>query len=272
MKRKPVVAGSFYPGDAVILNRELDNFFSSAKITETYKDILGIIAPHAGYMYSGGCAAFAYKAISCYDFETAVIIAPSHRYGHFSFSVGNFESYLTPLGELQVNKSLVEMLLSKEDFIFAEAAHYCEHSLEIQLPFLQKIKKNIKIVPVLFGNQNLENSQILCNALWELYNESAEKLIFIISTDLSHYHQAWQAEEMDSEFLRFFENGNSSLLAKSISRGETEACGFGGVLSMLELAQKTTYDKRAVLQYTHSGKITGDSSQVVGYASAIIYR
>ncbi|MFC1898332.1 AmmeMemoRadiSam system protein B, partial [Candidatus Cloacimonadota bacterium] len=110
MKRKPLVAGSFYPGSSSILKKDIDNYLNGVLETKKFNDILGITVPHAGYIYSGQCAAYGFKAIQQKDFETAVIIAPSHRYAHFKFSVGNFESYLTPFGEVGVDHHYVNEL------------------------------------------------------------------------------------------------------------------------------------------------------------------
>ncbi|MDO9576711.1 MAG: AmmeMemoRadiSam system protein B [Candidatus Cloacimonadales bacterium] len=272
MKRKPIVAGSFYPGITSVLANDIDHYLSNVQTLKKHNDILGITVPHAGYFYSGQCAAYGFKAIQHKDFEVAVIIAPSHRYGHFRFSAGNFESYLTPLGEVEVDQQMVEKLLTYDDFQFIPAAHNSEHSLEVQLPFLQVVKPSARIVPILVGNQTFENSERLANILQQEFADRLDKTIFIISTDLSHYYEGRIAEKMDSIFAANLAGLNIQRLEKELENHKCEACGMGGVLTLMHLAEKLNYGKAEILNYTHSGKTTGDDSQVVGYLSALVYK
>ncbi len=272
MKRKPIVAGSFYPGSSAILKNDIDHYFSNVPAMKRHDDILGITVPHAGYVYSGQCAAYGFKAIQQKDFEIAVIIAPSHRYGHFKFSVGNFESYLTPLGEAEVDQQFVDKLLTYDDFQFYPTAHHSEHSLEVQLPFLQIIKPSAQIVPILFGNQSFENSKRLAEILHQEFADHLAKTIFIISTDLSHYYDGGTAEKMDAIFASNLVGLEIEMLEKELGNHKCEACGIGGTLTLMHLAKKFHYDNAMILNYTHSGKVSGDDSQVVGYLSAMVYK
>ena len=272
MKRAPIVAGSFFPGNATILRKDIESYLSQISNIKEYEDILGVVVPHAGYFYSGQCAAYGYKAIQQKEIEIAVIIAPCHRIGNFTFSVGNFESYLTPLGEVEVDKQIVERLLTYKEFQFLPSAHKSEHSLEVQLPFLQMIKPAARIVPILFGDQSLENSKILAKILHLEFADKLDKTIFIISTDLSHYHESEIAEKMDSIFTNNLIGLDIDGLEEALYDHRCEACGMGGSLTLMHLANKLNYNKAETLNYTHSGKISGDDSQVVGYLSAAIHK
>jgi len=272
MKRNPIYAGTFYPGESVILRADIEHYLSRVTLTTTERDILGIISPHAGYIYSGQCAAFGYKALSFRHFTTAVIIAPSHRYGHFRFSVGNFEAYLTPLGEVRVDHEIVTKLLSYPEFSFHPIAHNSEHSLEVQIPFLQVIKDKVRIVPILLGNQTPENSVLLADILYNEFKDKMAETIFIISSDLSHYHPAPEAESMDGKLLDYLRSLDTDKMVKAIYDEKIEACGYGGILTILNLCRKFNYTRNQILNYTHSGKVTGDNYQVVGYSSAAFFR
>ncbi len=244
----------------------------NVSIKNSFEDILGVISPHAGYVYSGQCAAYSFSAISKKKFKTAVIIAPSHRHGNFKFSAGNYESYLTPLGEVEIEKAIVEKLLTYADFTFHTLAHNTEHSLEVQLPFLQMVNKKAKIVPILLGNQTFENSEKLAEILIKEFRDQMEDTVFIISSDLSHYYQGNVASAMDSQLIDLIAANDMESIAEKIFERKIEACGFGGIMVILQLARKLDYDRTAILNYTHSGQITGDDSQVVGYLSAAIHK
>ncbi|MBN1327127.1 MAG: AmmeMemoRadiSam system protein B [Candidatus Cloacimonetes bacterium] len=272
MIRKPIVAGTFYSEKAELLRKQLEIYLLNAPIEKEYGDILGLISPHAGYVCSGQCAAYGYNVLKQKNFKLAVIIAPSHQVGGFRFSVGNFEAYQTPLGNIEVDQEVVKAFLNKEYFEFIPAAHKHEHSLEVQLPFLQFINPSAKILPVIFGVQNSENSQILALELADYFKDKLAETVFIISSDLSHYHDSFKAQAMDSKLSKLVESGDIDGLSGGFSLREMEACGFGGILTFLRLAKLLDYDKIENLNYDHSGNVTHDYSQVVGYLSTVIYR
>ena len=272
MIRKPVVAGAFYPGSSKVLKNQITEFMNNAPIDKEYKNILGIISPHAGYIYSGQCAAYGFNVLKQKDFDLAVVIAPSHRFGSFRYSVGSFDAYTTPLGEVSVDTELTEALLKSDEFDFHDLAHNSEHSLEVQLPFLQMVNPNTKILPILLGSQSAKNSQNLSKVLSELFKERLEKTVFIISSDLSHYHDKETASKMDLLLAENVEKNDIEELEKNINFHNVEACGFGGILTLLHLAKILGYNKIETLKYTHSGDVSGDYSQVVGYLSSIVYK
>lgn len=272
MIRRPVVAGTFYPGIPETLKNQVLIFLHNAEVPDNYENALGIISPHAGYVYSGQCAACGFNALKQKKFDLAVIIAPSHRFGSFKYSVGKFKEYITPLGHVPVDMELVEELLKRDDFDFHPGAHNSEHSLEVQLPFLQMINPDAAILPILMGDQTSENSKILAEVLTDMFKNKLDKTVFIISSDLSHYYNSEKALTMDTLLSENVEKKSIRKLEKNLKSRKVEACGFGGILTLLHLAKKLGYDKTENLKYTHSGEISGDNSQVVGYLSSVVYK
>ena len=272
MIRRPVVAGGFYPGTQNVLEQQVREFLENVEKENEFEDILGIISPHAGYVYSGQCAAYGFKAIQQRDFKTAVIIAPSHRFGDFKYSVGDFEEYMTPLGKIEVNRKLTKQLLDYDELDFFPFAHNSEHSLEVQLPFLQIINSQAQIVPILLGNQSVENSRNLAKILVKIFSDKLATTVFIVSSDLSHYYDGNTALNMDLELASQIETMQIEKVEKLFSEHRAEACGFGGILTLLYLAKDLHYTHVKNLKYTHSGEVSGDSKQVVGYLTSIVYK
>ncbi len=272
MIRNPVVAGSFYPGDSSILTNMITDYLQKAIIREEQGDILGVIAPHAGYVYSGQCAAFSFNALKKKDFDLAVIIAPSHRFADFDFSLGDYDEYLTPLGGVKVAKDIINDLKVRYKMGTSYYANNIEHSLEVQLPFLQQVKPNAKIVPILLGEQNPENSRRLASILAEYFKDRLERTVFIISSDLSHYYDSETAIEMDTELAANLENMDINKMEEDMKLGNVEACGIGGILTLMNLAKEFNYSKIKNLDYRNSGEVSGDYKQVVGYLSSCVYK
>lgn len=270
--RRTLVAGAFYPGEQGILERQISDYLAKVELENKYKHIMGIISPHAGYMYSGQCAAYGFKALQQKDFNRAVIIAPSHRAGGFRFSVGDYDEYETPLGNVIVDKQAVSKLLDLSGFDFIPSAHSSEHALEVQLPFLKHINPEAQIVPIVYGNQNPLNSRELAESLAEQFKDELATTVFIISSDLSHYYDAFSAEMMDKRLIELVQKADIKRLENELSTHRIEACGFGGILTILNLSNKLGYSKIDTLSYTHSGKITLDNSQVVGYMATAFYK
>ena len=272
MNRNPVVAGSFYPGDSSILKNMINDYLQKAIIKDDQRDILGVISPHAGYVYSGQCAAFSFKALKKKNFDLAVIIAPSHRFADFDFSLGDYDEYLTPLGGVKVAKKIVNELKNKFNMRTSHYAHNIEHSLEVQLPFLQQIKPDAKIIPILLGEQNPENSKQLAEILSEYFKDRLDSTIFIISSDLSHYYNSDIATKMDTRIAENLENLDINKMEEDLQQGKIEACGMGGILTLLYLAKQLNYTGITNLDYRNSGEVSGDYEQVVGYLSSCVYK
>ena len=268
--RRCIVDGMFYPENKRELSKSINKYL---KVKENFHDadrIIGIIAPHAGYYYSGQCAGYAYKAIKSKNYKTAIIIAPSHKFNHFSFSVGTYESYETPLGNYPVNEDIAEKILENPNFVFYPEVHNVEHSIEVQIPFLQIVKPDCDFVPILIGEQSLENSKILADEIYNLIKDKPKDFLIICSSDLSHYHPAEDAYALDKLLMRYIGKLNIDLMIMDYSHHKVEACGIGGILTMMLLAEKMDL-KVEHLKYMTSGDVSGETSQVVGYLASVIY-
>jgi len=265
-----VLAGSFYPSDPNELKNQIVSYIAEVELDKNYENPLGIISPHAGYVYSGKCAAYGFKALKKKNFKLAVIIAPCHRYIGFEYSVGNFEAYRTPLGLAKIDEVEVSKLLSNEKFQFLPKAYQNENSLETQIPFIQLIKPDAQILPILIGNQCKDNSRYLARTLYKRFKDRLSEVVFIASSDLSHYHESKIATEMDGRIAKSIKSGNINALLENIDNRDSEACGYGPIMTLLYLSEFSGYDQIENLNYTHSGEISGDNNQVVGYLSSII--
>jgi hypothetical protein len=250
--REPAVSGLFYPNESGELARVVDFYLEMAEKEEINGSLVGLIVPHAGYAYSGGVAAHAYKLVEK-DFRRVIILAPSHHSYFHGASYPDYTHYKTPLGVIPVEKIEVEKKL-----VSVPEAHIKEHSIEVQLPFLQRVLEEFQIVPILTGEVSyLELADFLLPLL-------DEQTLLIASSDLSHYHSWEEALKLDSICLDAFESID---LAKM---GGCEACGKIPLLTILEIARRLNLESK-VLEYKNSGDITGDKRRVVGYAAVAFY-
>jgi len=269
--RKSIIAGSWYPDIPDLLRDEVFRYMEKASIPEIPEKPVAIISPHAGYLFSGGVAGYAYKSVSSYAYTSAVVISPSHR-AFFPFvSVWKSGGFETPLGIVEVDEELCGRLLeSSEIFRDDQRAHLSEHALEIQLPFLQSALQDCKLCPLIMGRQDLSLCEDLARALVEQI-PNPEEVLVVASSDLSHFHPAKQAEIMDSTISRHIEEFDIDGLSQDLEHGGGEACGGGPILAALLYAKALGRTTARVLRYAHSGHITGDNTSVVGYLSAVVY-
>ena len=269
--RQPAVAGMFYPDKKLDLDREIAKYLENAPEIDVPGKILGIIAPHAGYMYSGGVAARAYRQILDYDIDVVVVISPSHREYFTEISVFNGSAYATPLGLIPVEKNLaMELADTNSQIILSEKGHrFEEHALEVQLPFLQKVLEDFQLIPIVMGEHSKDNINTLANGLSTILKN--KKALIVASSDLSHFYDASKAKSMDKivheKVAAFDEEG----LFGELQAGTCEMCGGGPVLAVMHTCQLMGAKNSRVLMYRHSGEITNDRSEVVGYLSAILY-
>jgi len=265
-------AGSFYPGSNVKLASMVDGFIKAARVPETEGKIFAIIAPHAGYVYSGGVAGYSFKAIQGKPFETVIIIGPTHRYHFNGVSVYGKGFFSTPLGRVEIDSEVAAALInSSERISFKKEVFAGEHSVEVEIPFLQRALKDFKIVPVIMGRLTYENCEALGRALAGVIGED-ERILVVASTDMSHYKSYRQALQMDRFTISLLTRLKPRLLFDHIQRGVSELCGAGPVLSTLIAANELNINKIRVLKYANSGDVTGDKQRVVGYMAAVLYR
>ena len=269
--RQAAIAGSWYPGKPSILQQDIEKYFRAVPDSGVKGEIVALVAPHAGYMYSGQVAAHAYKAVSGYEYSTVVVISPSHR-AYFPFvSVWKSGAFETPLGSLEVDETLCERLAAVPG-VFTDdiRPHEAEHALEIQLPFLQAVLPPFRLCPLIMGRQDPDVCRDLARALHKSI-ENHDEVLIVASSDLSHFHSADIAEAMDSRVAQAIDRFDIEGLIRDLKHTKSEACGGGPVLTALMYAQALSRTESMVLKYAHSGHITGDNSSVVGYLSAVIY-
>lgn len=269
--RASIIAGTWYPGSEKRLRDEINLMLDITKPGKNYENILGVISPHAGYSYSGKTAAYAYNAIKDKDYETVVVIAPSHCEYFKGISVYNGDAYETPLGQLNINSEMRNKLVNSGNLIFAGDKGHSpdEHSLEIQLPFLQVVLGNFNLLPVVIGDQRRENVFELAEKLAAIKDD---KTLIVVSTDLSHFHPKHEAEILDGIVRQEISQLDYEGLQRALERDTCEACGGGGVVALLKAAEILNYKKAEVLNIVDSGDVTGDNDRVVGYLSAVIYK
>lgn len=271
--RKPAVAGSFYPGDPDELREMISSYLDSAgQLSDEFKNdkIIGIVSPHAGYVYSGPVAAYGYNYLALSSLNRFVVIAPSHRGRFNGVSVIPKGLYKTPLGDVEIDSDLGERLEKRDLFGFIKEAHEVEHSLEVQIPFLQMVKPEAVIVPLVIGTTDPGLCSIIGKTIAEEIKLSGKEYGIIISTDLSHYHSYDKAVKKDRGFIDALECFDERRVAEVISSGDSEACGEGGVLAGITLAREVGAKKIKTVKYANSGDTAGSKDQVVGYLSALI--
>ncbi len=269
--RQPAVAGLFYPDKKIELEREIARYLESAPEIDVPGRISGLISPHAGYMYSGGVAARAYRQILDNEIDIVVVVSPSHREYFTEISVFNGSAYATPLGLVPVDKTLAhELAESNPQIILSEKGHrFEEHALEVQLPFLQRVLEDFQLIPIVMGEHSKDNIETLAGSLYSVLKD--KKALLVASSDLSHFYDASKAETMDNivkdKVSAFDEDG----LFDELQSGSCEMCGGGPVISVMRACQLLGAKNSQVLMYRHSGEVTNDRSEVVGYLSAILY-
>lgn len=270
--RKPAVAGMFYPGSLSKLKPEIEIYLSNVKKVHIDGKITALIVPHAGYMYSGQVAAHAYKQIEGMSFDSVIMVGVSHRVPFRGVAIYKSGAYETPLGIVKVDESLASELMEKTDmFGFYPNADASEHSLEVQVPFLQVVLPELKIVPILMREWSDMIGYALSDALSEVMKD--RNILLIASTDMSHYHQYKEAVSMDETALTSIKRMDIEQLEDDLASGEVELCGAGGVIVTLMTAKKLGANSIKILDYANSGDVTGNRSEgVVGYFSAVIYK
>jgi len=270
--RRPAVAGAFYPGSANELRSDIDDFLANVEKIPIDGKIVALMVPHAGYIYSGQVAAHAYKQIEGMDFDSVIMLGVSHRVPFTGVNIYKSGAYETPLGVVKVDEELASALVDQTDlFESHDNADAAEHSLEVQVPFLQVVLSNFKIVPILMRNWNDMIGHAVSDAIVE--STKAKNALIVVSTDMSHYHPYKEAVSMDDVALTSIKRMDVEQLQDDLMSGEAELCGAGAVLTTLMVAKKLGADGIEILKYANSGDVTGDKSDgVVGYFSAVIYK
>ena len=280
MLRQPAVAGAFYPRDAENLKRLIEScFLDESGVGEIPKlnDFEGadypinIMVPHAGYQYSGAVASHGYCKLVQNGFpEVFIIISPNHTGFGTEISIFNEGEWVTPLGSIEVDSEFADEIISISDIASADFhAHMREHSIEVQLPFLQYFSTDFKIVPITMGTQNFVTSSDLSNAIFEAGNKLGKSYCVIASTDLSHFNNQEKANKVDGFVLEDIEEMNEFKLFEEVIQFNITMCGYGPVMTTIGLSKRLGKNNCEILSYQTSGDVTGDFTSVVGYASGV---
>jgi AmmeMemoRadiSam system protein B/AmmeMemoRadiSam system protein A len=265
--RKSLLAGSWYPKDADALSKQIDGLLQNAKLpASSPPKILALIVPHAGYIYSGQVAAHAYKLIQGQNYDTVVIIAPSHRYGFEGCSIYLRGGYQTPLGIAQVDESVATEISKATGFPYIAQAHQEEHAVEIQVPFVQRVLPEAKIVPIVMGYPRKYTIERLAAGLKKAL--SGKNVLLIASTDLSHFLSKEEANKKDHETISLIQEFKTCTLQRKCEEGENIMCGGGPVVAALLYAKNLAQVE--ILSYADSSVAGGDESRVVGYLAAAL--
>jgi AmmeMemoRadiSam system protein B/AmmeMemoRadiSam system protein A len=267
--RKPAFAGAFYDGDKALLAARIDGYLSAVKdLPAIAAEVRALVCPHAGYVYSGQTAAFAYKLVQGRPYETVIIIGTSHQYpldGCSIYLKGGFE---TPLGVVPVDEELAGRIARASGFSYIAEAHAKEHSVEVQVPFIQRALPDAKIVPIVLGYPSRRNVYSLANGLAEAAGD--KKVLIVASTDLSHYLSKADANSVDAKTISLVRNISADTLITRCANGENIMCGGGGVAAMLIALKKAGQPRVEVLRYSDSSEASGDEGHVVGYLAAAV--
>jgi AmmeMemoRadiSam system protein B len=266
--RKTVVAGTFYSANPEILESEVSKMIvnNSKKINSTV-----LISPHAGYVYSGNCAGKGYGSIVIP--ERVIILGLDHSGSGYPYAIDAHCDWQMPFGTVSIDDEL-RTLLDKESNIFKidKTAGLNEHSIEVQIPFLQYLNPDVKILPIYISGYNYYEHEICGNELANLIKKIDEDILIVASTDMSHYVSADFAKEKDSLAIKEIENLNPKGLLDTVMSERISMCGVLPVTLSLITAKNLGADKTKIINYTNSGEVSGDFEQVVAYLSMAVYK
>lgn len=274
--RLPAVAGTFYPGDPVTLARVIDGYLAEAVRFEPEPSIL--IVPHAGYVYSGGVAAHSFKQALDRDYARVIILGFNHSasYGFDGAAVWPAGAWRTPLGDVPIDVDFARQLLNTSTVFFTDRAiHLDEHSLEVEVPFIQRVLPGVPIVPISIGRPTLENARAIADALTIGLADHPKSLV-VVSTDLAHYPRYRDANRVDGSSLQAvmsldtlaLEAWDKEAMSKRTPNLHTTMCGKGPVLVAMMLAASIGAEQVTLIKYANSGDVPeGEQSRVVGYAA-----
>jgi len=270
--REPSVSGMFYPDDPRVLRKDIGIYLEGAAVEPFSGGVCAIVSPHAGYVYSGQVAAYAYKAVSGLDFDTVIVIAPSHRAYFEGVAVWDRGSFRTPLGNIEIDADTTQELLGSRDaFISNRDVHRGEHSLEVQLPFLQCVFKDFRLVPLLMGAGTEELYEKAAGVLARAISGSPKRFLIVASTDLSHYYPYAAAVKIDAVTVDHLRNFDIPGMIRDTRSEKAQACGAGPMITAMMASKMLGADASRVLKYANSGDVSGDLSGVVGYVSAVFF-
>jgi len=269
--RRSAIAGTWYPGSASALASTIDGFLAAADAAPVRGELKGLVSPHAGYAYSGGVAAYAYKQLEGRQYPHVVVVSPVHQPYGGRYLVTGDRYYETPFGLVEVDADLVSELGQQIDLTFVKQDR--EHSLEIQLPFLQHTLGEFSLLPVMMGEQSLDSCRQLSFALAGVL-EGREALL-VASSDLAHLNDYNEVVAHDRFVQQYVNDFDPEGLSESLDRNEAQACGGGPIVTVMLAARERGADRAEVLKYKNSGDVTGIRTRgqyTVGYLAGVVYK
>jgi len=290
LKLRPAgVAGTFYPADPAALRAMMDTMLHQVSLPKINGQIIAVVAPHAGYPYSGPVAAYTYAALQGHKYSRVVVIAPSHYEAFDYTSVYDGDGYVTPLGTVSVDKTFARELAKMDSSIMlSERGHTAtsagaEHAIEVELPWLQHVLGNFTLVPIVMGDQSYESSRALGLALAKLIKkeqqrkatdtqEAAGETLILASSDLSHYHTYEDAEKIDHKTLNALQAWDYLSMSRNFESRIWEACGGAPIVAAMIASERMGAHVAQVLDYANTGDVTGDHSRVVGYSADLFLK
>ncbi|MBZ0198648.1 MAG: AmmeMemoRadiSam system protein B [Ignavibacteriaceae bacterium] len=269
VSRKPAVAGMFYPSDKDELMTQIKTLLDISQPREIPENIIGLVSPHAGYIYSGSTAAYAYNTIKNKNYKTVIILSPSHREYFYGACIYSGDAYETPLGAVEIDKEMAIKLTAGSKYLFTGTkGHDDEHAVEVQIPFLQMVLTNFKIVPIVMGDQAPE---VIKETAKQIASAADDNTLIVASSDLSHFNSKAEAAKLDALVEKRIIDFNFTQLQNDVENNRCEACGAGPIVAMMNAAEILGKNHSIILNRTDSGDTSGDNSRVVGYLSAAIY-
>ncbi len=270
LTRKPSVAGSFYPDKPANLIKLVNSYLNKVPEQSINGDIKVVISPHAGYIYSGPVAAYGYKTIQGKNYDAVVVLALSHFYPFRGASVFDGNYYETPLGKVAIDRESVSIIKESSDLIdFYPLGHKKEHSLEVQIPFLQVVLgNNIKLIPIVFGDTSYETARSVAEVLARISDK--KNILVVATTDLSHYDPYNIAQKKDLETIEEITKMSSQGLQSYFDQKTDRACGKCPLVTALIFADLIKANNISILKYANSGDTAGNKNRVVGYVSMVI--
>ena len=266
MLRETAVAGHFYPADKKLLEKELKKMLI---IGQNRQKVLGLLAPHAGYVYSGPCAGQGYGRVALT--ETVIVLGVNHRGNGAPLALDGNDFWETPLGNVAINSGMRSRLLSASKlFALDNEAGRLEHSLEVQVPFIQYISPGSRILPITIAAHRLADLLAAGHEIASLFKEN-ENIMMVASSDMSHYIPAAKAKELDFKAIGQLLKLDAQGLYRTVQENRISMCGVAPAVIMLSAAKETGATKAELVCYTNSGEVSGDLAEVVGYASLIVY-
>lgn len=270
--RQPVVAGQFYPSDPEGLKKQIEGFpKENAAVDNIQREAIACLLPHAGYIYSGSVA---YNVVSSLKIkDNLIILGPNHTGIGSPFSIFDEGSWVTPLGSLEINTSLVNGLLKKAEFLEIDCqAHKFEHSIEVQLPILQYAKGDFSFAPIVILSNDLDKCKELGLAIASAVKELAleKEVLIVASSDMNHYEEAAITKKKDKQAIQAILELDEAKLWSVIKEYDISMCGYAPVVAMISAAKALGAKNGKLIKYQTSADISGDNSSVVGYAGIIV--